>query len=102
MATHASVLTVEDVPNKPHQPPASYKFPKRTFGKNVSFFPASLVQSMAICFTTVKRMTLHTMSTCLQAEEENTDPALVSCMYKLHQHNIVCDRCNYIDKHQEA
>ena len=81
MATPASVLTVEDIPKKPHQPPASYKFPKRTFGKKkqclvISSIPGSTNGHEAndVAFGR------HKMSSCLQAEEENTDPALVSCI----------------------
>ena len=60
MATSASVLTVEDVPEKLHQSPASYKFPKRTFGKKNQCLVLSSIPGSANghSFTRVKRMTL--------------------------------------------
>ena len=99
MATPASVLTVEDVPKKPHQPPARDKFPKRTFGKKKQCLVLSSIpgSTNGHSFTIVKRMTLLSASTqCLLAfkqrkiSKQNTDPALL--LYKLHQHNNDCDR----------
>ena len=56
MATPASVLTVEDVPEKPHQPPANYKFPKQTFGKKNQCLVLSCIPGSANghSFTTVQ------------------------------------------------
>ena len=87
MATPAFVLTVEDVPEKPPQPPASYKFPKRTFGKkNQRLILSSIPGSInGHSFTTVKQMMLLLACTqCLftfkqrKISKQNADPAFFS------------------------
>ena len=77
MVTPAFVLTVENVPEKPHQPPASYiQVPKRTFGKKKpvsrSFQHPWFSQWPFLHYSEANEVAfgLHTMSTCLQAEED--------------------------------
>ena len=76
MATAAFVLTIEDILEKPHQPPASYKFPKRTFGKkkpvSSSFQHPCFSQWSFIYYSEANDIAfgLHKISTCLRAEED--------------------------------
>ena len=84
-ATPASVPTVQDIPDKLHQPSANYKFPKRTFEKkknSILCLPVCVAQPVANFCTTMKR-TMAYCHTCLvtfkqrKMSKYNADPAFV-------------------------
>ena len=86
MSASASVPTVQNIPDKPHQPSANYNFPKRTFGqkKPVSrsfqspwfsqwpFLHYNEANDVAYCHTCLLAFKQRKMS------KHNADPALVS------------------------
>ena len=73
-ATTASEPTAQDIPDKPHQPSANYKFPKRTFGqkKPVSraFQSAWFSQWPFLRYNEANDVAYCHTSGCFQAEED--------------------------------
>ena len=86
MATPAAVPTVQDIPDKPHQPSASYKFPKRTFGQKKpvsrSFQPAWFSQWPFLHYNEANDVAYcHTCLLAFKISNHNVDPAFVSVLF---------------------
>ena len=82
LALAISKLDTTDLPERSHQPGSDFLFPKRSFGRNVSFqdLTNTLVFQSGLFFTTMR---LRTLLSAMFKEKKNktstkADPAFVS------------------------